>query len=334
MTRAMRAAAAAVICAVLMAAAYPGGARGQERIKLRYGEIAASAHTISSVGINVAERKGFLAREGIDLEIVGLRGVQYQIEELDKGNVDVSYTAMPYLIQAVLKGSDSVGIIGGSANTVYSLIAKPEIKSFDDLKGKMIGMSLPVDTISIATRMLLAKHGLQEPAFRTRQLVGTPLRSDCLAKGDCDAVPLGQPDDIVFERRGFSKLGDSLEVIPVLQFGVVAARRAWASANKDTVTRLARAFGAAFKFLHDPANRDEAVKIATEVTGAPPDIARAALAFYYEPDRGVLPRQAEINMAGVSEVIELLGRSGELKVPLPDAARFVDLQYLQAAGLQ
>ena len=140
----------------------------------------------------------------------------------------VSHTATPYLLQAVLKGSDSVAVVGGPANTIFSLIAKPEIKSYDDLKGKMIGLSLPVDTISIASRMLLEKHGLKEPAFRTKELVGTPIRAECLTKGECDAVPLGQPDDIVFMQKGFTKLGDSLEVIPVLQFNVIAARRAWA----------------------------------------------------------------------------------------------------------
>ena len=97
-----------------------------------------------------------------------MRGVQYQIEELDKGNVDVSHTATPYLIQLVLKGSPSVAIVGGPANTIFSMIAKPEIKSYADLKGKLIGMSLPVDTISIASRMLLEKHGLKEPLFAPR----------------------------------------------------------------------------------------------------------------------------------------------------------------------
>jgi hypothetical protein len=47
-----------------------------------------------------------------------------------------------------------------------------------------------------------------------------------------------------------------------------------------------------------------------------------------------MPRQGEIDMAGVAKVIELLGRSGELKTPLPAAERFADLQYLKAAGLQ
>src|SRR3954451_9822760 len=224
MVRGISAAIAALACVTLAQAA-----QAQEKVKLRYGQIANSARSVSSLALVTAQRKGFLAKENIELEVVGLRGVQYQIEELDKGTVDISHTATPYLIQLALKGSPSVAIVGGPANTIFSLIAKPEIKSYADLKGKMIGMSLPVDTISIASRLLLEKHGLKEPAYRTKELVGTPIRAKCLADGECDAVPLGQPDDIVFTQKGFSKLGDSLEVIPVLQFNVIAARRAWAA---------------------------------------------------------------------------------------------------------
>jgi ABC-type nitrate/sulfonate/bicarbonate transport system substrate-binding protein len=321
--------AAGVLCVALITSAH-----GEDRITLRYGEIANSARGVSAAAINIAQRKGFLEREGIDLKIVGLRGTSFQVEALDKGNVELVNTAMPYLIQAVLKGSNSVGIVGGPANQVYSLIAKPEIKSFDDLKGKMIGMSLGVDTISIASRMLLEKHGLQEGVYRTRELVGTPVRADCLSKGECDAVPLGQPEDVLFMQRGYNKLGDSLEVIPVLQFSVIAARRDWAQSNRDAVTRFTRAIGATYKFMRDKANRDEVAKLAADMTGAPLDVMRAVLAFYYEPDRGVMPKQGEIDMTGVAKVIELLGRSGELKTPLPAAERFADLQYLQAAGLQ
>ena len=325
----VRVLAAAVLCMGLIQSAH-----SEDKITLRYGEIANSARGVSAVALSIAHRKGFLEREGIDLKMVGLRGTSFQVEELDKGNVEVVNTAMPYLIQAVLRGSNAVGIVGGPANQVYGLIAKPEIKSFDDLRGKTVGMSLAVDTISIASRMLLKKHGLQESAYRIRELVGTPVRAECLSKGECDAVPLGQPDDILFTRKGYNKLGDSLEVIPVLQFSVIAARRDWAQANRDAVVRLARAIGGAYEFMRDRANRDEVAKLAAEISGAPIDVMQAVLAFYYEPDRGVMPKQGEIDMAGIAKVIELLGRSGELKPPLPAAERFVDLQYLEAAGLQ
>jgi ABC-type nitrate/sulfonate/bicarbonate transport system substrate-binding protein len=318
----------------LALAAFCQNTAAAQTIKLRYGVIAASARNIDSVALYLAQSKGFLANEGIELDIVPLPGVEHMVNELDKGNVDVSFTATPYLINAVLKGSDSVGVIGGPANTIYSLIVKPEIKSFDDLKGKTIAVSLPIDTISIATRQLLAKHGLQESDFKAKVLIGTPLRADCLAKGECDAAALAQPNDIVFISRGYGKLGDTLEVVSVLQFSVIAARRAWAAANRDFVVRFASAYGEAYRYMADPANREELVKITSERTDATPEVAREVFKFYYDPYRGAMPKQAEIRMDGVAKVIELLGVSGALQAPLPPPEKFVDLQYLKAAGLQ
>lgn len=307
---------------------------GAEPVRLRYGVIAASARNIQTVPLYIAREKGFLAKEEIELDIVPLPGVEHMVNELDKGNVDVSFTATPYLINAVLKGSDSVAVIGGPANTIYSLITRPGLKGFDDLKGKTIAVSLPVDTISIATRMLLAKHGLRENDWTPKVLVGTPLRAKCLESGECAASPLAQPEDFIFMGKGYEKIADSLEVISDLQFSVVAARRAWARENSDKIIRFARAYAAAYRFMGDRANRDEVVRIIATTTDASPEVARAVMAFFYDPDRGVMPKHAEINMIGLSKVIELLGVSGELKAPLPAADTFVDLSHLEKAGLQ
>jgi ABC-type nitrate/sulfonate/bicarbonate transport system substrate-binding protein len=324
----------AVCLALLSALAGLEAARAADPVTLRYGQIANSARSVSSLALVVAQRKGFLAREGIDLKVAGLAGTHYQVEALDKGEVDVSHTALPYLIEAVRKGSNSVAIVGAAANTIYSLMAQPDIKSFADLRGKLVGLSLPIDTISIASRMLMQKHGLGDQDYRVKELVGTPIRAKCLESGECAAVPLGQPDDIVAGQKGFTKLGDSFEVIPNLQFSVIAARRDWAEANRDPVLRFTRAFGAAYAFMRAEENRAEMTEITAETTGAPPAVARAVLDFFYAPDRGVMPKHAEIDMAGVTAVIGLLGRTGELAAPLPSADRFVDLQYLKAAGLQ
>jgi ABC-type nitrate/sulfonate/bicarbonate transport system substrate-binding protein len=326
----IRAVAALALAVVSLCSA---GVDAAETVKIRYGAIANSARSISSLPLYTAQRQGFLAREGIELQVVPLPGVEHMVNAVESGDVDITHTATPYLIQAVLsRNFNTVAVIGGPANTVYSLMARPEIKSFADLKGRVVGLSLPADTISISTRLLLAKHGLNGADYKTQQLVGTPVRAKCVTEGDCAAVPLGQPEDILFARKGYTKLGDSSEVIPELQFNVLAARKDWAAAHKDTVVRLARAFADTYRYMADAKNRDAVAAIMAETTNAPVDVAREILTFYYEPYRGVMPRAAEISMAGMAKVIELLGEAGEIARPLPPAERFVDLTYLKAAG--
>ena len=227
---------------------------------------------------------------------------------LEQGAVDVTQTATPYLIQAVLRGSDAVGIASETANPIYSLIVKPEIASFADLKGRVLGLSLPIDTISISMRKLLALKGLGEADYRVKELVGTPVRFECLKRGECDGVPLGQPDDLIALTQGYRRLGLSTEAVSAFQFQLLAVKRSWAAANKDVLVRFVRAIASSFRFIRDPANRAEVIKTMVAVTGSTEDIARQTLALYFEPDRGVMPKQAEFSIAGLGPGDRLHGR--------------------------
>ena len=261
-------------------------------------------------------------------------GAANMVLALTKGTVDIARTATPYLIQDVLGGSDNVAILGETATPIYSLIAKPEIKSFADLKGKTIGLSLAVDTISISTRKLMGLNGIKEADIKVKELVGTPARADCLRKGECDAVPLGQPEDFLLIQQGYRRLGVSTDAMKNFQFIVSAVRRPWAEKNKDALVRYARALAAAYRYMREPAHREEVVAIVVDTTGSSAEIARQTLALYFDPDRGVVPKQGEIDVAGFNQVIQVMAEAGELKAPLPPAERFIDLQYLKAAGLQ
>ena len=65
-----------------MLVAAPISAQAQD--KLRYGQIVGSVKSVSSLALYTAQRKGFLARENIDLEVIRLPGVHHMIEGLDK----------------------------------------------------------------------------------------------------------------------------------------------------------------------------------------------------------------------------------------------------------
>ena len=306
-----------------------------QTITVRYGQIPSTIKTVSALQFTIAQRKGFFSREGINLEMVPIEGgANNMMAALDKGTVEITRTATPYLIQAVLKGSEGVAIAGETLTPIYSLIAKPEIKTFADLKGKVVGLSLAVDTISISTRKLMAKNGTKEGDFKVKELVGTPARADCLRKGECDAVPLGQPEDFLLMRQGYQRLGVSTDAVPSFLFTVSAVRKSWGEKNQEALVCYVRGLASAFRFMRNSANRDEVVRMTAETTGSPEEIARQTLSLYFEPDRGVVPKQGELDVKGLGQVIQFMAEAGELKPPLPAPERFVDLQYLKAAGLQ
>jgi ABC-type nitrate/sulfonate/bicarbonate transport system substrate-binding protein len=325
-----------VACAgMALSLALISNAHGQT-VNLRYGQLPSTLKTMGALQFYVAQRKGFFTREGINLQMIPIEGgADNMVLALDQDKVDVTRTGTSNLIHAVLRrNSEGVAIAGETATPVYSLIAKPEIRSFADLKGKLIALPLPAAPISISTRKLIALNGLRDEDYRVKQIVGTPGRTECLKSGECDAVPLGQPDDITLMAQGFTRLGISTDAVPNYQFMVSAVKRSWGEKNRETLIRYIRGLASALRYMRDTANRDEIVNIIVNVQRPSESVARQIMTLYFEPDRGVFPKQAELDIKGVGNVIEFMAHAGQIKAPLPTPERFVDLLYLQAAGMQ
>jgi ABC-type nitrate/sulfonate/bicarbonate transport system substrate-binding protein len=321
--------AAAVIAGILALGASPAGADET----LRLGLVPSTIKSIGAVPYAIAVRQGFFTREHLDVQIVPLAGgTDQMVKRLDAGDVEVSSSATPYFIEAVANGrSQAVAIASDNANPIYSLVVRPGIKRFTDLKGRIVGLSLAIDTISISTRKLLALKGLKNSDYWVKELVGTPVRLDCLRKGECDAVPLGQPEDFAAIDQGFARLGLTTEAINHFVFKVLIVRPDWAKENRTTLVAFLRGFSASLRFFRDPAHRDDVAKTIVDVSGVSDKIARQTLALYFEPDRGVIPRTGEIDRKGLAQVIDFMGEAGVLKGKLPKPERFVDESYLHAA---
>jgi ABC-type nitrate/sulfonate/bicarbonate transport system substrate-binding protein len=304
-------------------------------IQLRYAQAYSALRSIFALPLFVAEREGFFVREGLSFSMLPVSGGgERLIAALHDGTADIAHVATPFLIQSALAGSDAVAIAAEFNNPIYSLIAKPEVRTYADLKGKLIGMAAETGSISVSIRKLLTLNGLHREDFRTRFVDGTSARLTCVISGDCDAAPLGQPQDFVAVRRGYRLIGRSTEAVPEYLYTVTAVRRSWATANKDTLVRYVRALAAAFAFIRDPARRADVVRTVVETTGFDEGNAALTLDLFLEPDRGVLPKAGEISPNGMAQSIALMGEGGILKAPLPAAERFIDLQYLHAAGIR
>jgi ABC-type nitrate/sulfonate/bicarbonate transport system substrate-binding protein len=160
----------AVIAAAILSIGV--GSSHAQTTTLRYGQIPSTSKSVSALHFNIAQRKGLFVREGINVEMIPIEGgAANMMASLDRGAVDIARTASYFLIEAALKGSEGVAIASETATPIYSLIVKPEIKTFADLKGKIVGLTNAVSTISVSMRKLLALNGLRDTDYRVIEFV-------------------------------------------------------------------------------------------------------------------------------------------------------------------
>jgi ABC-type nitrate/sulfonate/bicarbonate transport system substrate-binding protein len=325
----------------VLAFAISSAAAAEDIPSLRYAIGSEDIHSLSQLPTEVAQRKKFFDREGVHVEFVrnsasnsraAEQGYNPSIER--GGPADMTRVSTGYFIHSVLRGSDTVIVATQTNNPIYSIIATPEIKAFADLKGKAIALTSPWDTITLASRKLLALHGLGAHDFQVVGAIrGSDSRFACMRSGECVANSAGQPADIHAIEGGYHRLGITNEIGPVI-YNVEIVRRDWAQAHKDTVVRYIRAVADAMRFINDQNNRAEVETIASELTREPEGAVKEMIAAYYDPKLHVLPRQGEVDMASFEYLLQILQESGVYDRPLPPAEHFVDLSYAKAAGAQ
>lgn len=315
--------------------ALPGLACAGDMV-LRYGQAPSAFRSIYSLPIAIAQREGLFRREGLDFRVIVPldAGADRMVAELDDGRVDLMHIATPFLVRAAQSGSDVVAIAAEFNDPIYSLVAQPEVRRVAELKGKVVAFADSGGSIAYSMRRLFALHGLSEHDLSVKIIEGTPARLRCLQRGDCAAVPLGQPQDLLARSEGYRILADSTEAVPPYLYTVTATRRLWAEAHRDTVVRYVRALAGAFEIIRDPRKHSVTVQTISEITAVPPSVAEDVLALYARSSRRVLPLRGEIDIKGLAQVIAFMSEAGQLKTPPPEPERFVDLRYLRLAGIQ
>lgn len=142
----------------------------------------------------VAQEKGFIKDEGLDVEFVktdwdGLR------DGLGLGRFDANYTLIMYLLKPIEQGLD-VKITGGVHSGCLRVQAgvKTEIKSPKDLKGKRIGVPTHLGSPPfLFTSRVLAANGM-DPKKDVEWVVLAPdVLGLALDKGQVDAVCDSEP---------------------------------------------------------------------------------------------------------------------------------------------
>lgn len=245
------------------------------------------------------------------------------------GSVDFAEAAMDAVARAVEQGGDIVAIGGNMNRPPYALAVRPDLQRWEDVCGKKLAVPDLRGGSTILLKLLLGAHGIREGEYDLQPLGGTPNRYAALANGVVDGAILGQPADFRARDEGYRILGYTSDLD--YQFTTYAVRRSAAAQDREKTVRFLRAMAAAHRWLHDPANRAEAVALGSAALRTSREELERTWDLYFGQNPGrVVPLNAELNLSGVETVVRVLAEQGELRAA-SGRERFIDESYLREA---
>ena len=181
-----------------------------------------SAISISELPFKVAQLKGFWREEGLDVETILIRGA-VGMQALLGGSVDYT-SASGSTIAAAVRGLPVKLVFISSAKPQFDLMAQPAIKSVQELKGKVIGISSRGGSNDLMTQLILQKNGLVPNKDVTLIIVGGQEESAlALRAGRVAAALMTPPRPFMLLREGFNRIaytGDYMATYPNGGIGV------------------------------------------------------------------------------------------------------------------
>ena len=111
----------------------------------------------------VGWKKGFFEQQGLDVEVVVLRGMPMVVQALAAGSIQFGCGGPEPFMESSDRGLDFI-ITGGVINGMTAaIVAGKKYKSFEDLRGTTVGSSALTGGTVIAFREALRQKGLEYP---------------------------------------------------------------------------------------------------------------------------------------------------------------------------
>jgi NitT/TauT family transport system substrate-binding protein len=228
-----------LVLGILTAAVAPGGAQSKpEKEKVRVGYAArAVAHSVPYV----AKEAGLFAEEGLDVEIIRTAG-NIAPMALVANEVDFAIMSAFLAIPVSSQNRDVVMLGGFSRYSTMVLVARPEIRSGRELKGKIIGLQRPGDAYEKNARVALRHLGLDLDKDVTPLSLGSnDVMWTALQAGRVAATVLSPPATYFARKAGMSFLVDLTDLNVEYQGSTIATRRSFIQKYPNTTQHFLRA---------------------------------------------------------------------------------------------
>jgi ABC-type nitrate/sulfonate/bicarbonate transport system substrate-binding protein len=225
-------------CFLFAALIFPFPCAAQERIRLGLSSISATNGSVW-----VAEEKGFFKKQGVDVEVIVIGGGGARvISSLIAGEIHFSVGGGEGSIRSQLRGVDNVIVASTLTKGLQRVLARPEIKTYQDLKGKRIGITQFGSAGHLVLALMLKKWNLRPDQVQIVQLGSSPAMLVSLDKGGVDAAVLTMPTFFLAEEKGYRLVGDPANMDIFYLQNTLESTRLFLRNNRDRAVKFMKGY--------------------------------------------------------------------------------------------
>jgi NitT/TauT family transport system substrate-binding protein len=225
------------VALLLIVITAPPGSFAAEKIRIGSGGIT-PLHSI----IWAAHHQGIFKKYGFDVEYLALNSGTLGAQTLLANEIQFLFSTGALAVTANLQGGDITMVTGGFNFFAFKLVARPEIKSPEDLRGKKIAISQFGSATDFAVQAALEKFGIDQRQVTVLQLGNNPNRIAAITGGSSDATPFSEPvATLAIKKYRMNLLLDMAEAGLAFPQSGLMVKRSYLEANRDKVIALVKA---------------------------------------------------------------------------------------------
>lgn len=281
------------------------------------------------VAVFVALEERLYAARGLAVEVSLTPSSQALREGIANGSIDIASAGVDNAVYMADTGAADAVIVAGGDDSMNQLMARPEIRAYEDLRGKTVLVDAPDTAYAFQLYKMLEINGVKRGDYTVVSKGGTAQRLTALKEDKAYAATmLNLPWNIAGEKAGFHSLGNAVEALGPYQGTGIWVRRDWAAAHPDVLVRYLQSTIEGLRWAREPSSRTAAATILARHLKIEQTLAEAAVERALAPGGG-LAVDARLDLEGFRNTLKLRAEMAG-GAPQP-AEKYLDLTYYERA---
>ena len=267
----------------------------------------------------VAKDLKIFDKQGLDVDVIMITGGARSVATLLSGSTQFGTGSATAPLLATARGSD-IKIIAASYNKFpYAFIAKPDIRTPKDLRGKKISILNYGGSNDLALQLALKEWSIRQQEVIVIIGGDAPTRLAALLTGAIDATILSPPQLTKAVQAGYRVLADMGDMSANFTQSSLYLKGSSLRENRDRAKRFLRAYAEAVRVIKTDRERTSKV-FATRMRIEEPEILKATY-DYFAPRFSFPPR---IDMTGIRDTLRFYAEQGNPDLKNRNPEEFVD----------